>query len=284
MQQKPPRWNISPALVAPEAIDLWKGVAFVAPVWGHAGKGALLNSAGQPLAGANLVAGSGVQWRGTPYGLGVGHNNTSGVLWQAGISPVKTSDGAGTGDFTVVSLLNPIAESRVSLGFNQVSLGGGYPLLRMWFNANTSEAAESGRFTVRTYNSAATDVSASGVIDGKYHLYSVTRTGSDLAIWVDAGKVATTTGTIRNIYGPSAWEYAIGHLASDTTYGRIDVNCNLGLVVAWDRALNAAEMYMLARDPFIMFRPQAEWRGVWTAAGGADVRNHIIPAYMRIAA
>ncbi len=72
MQQKPPRWNIAPALVAPEAQSLWKGLAFMAPLWGHASKGALLGPHGGPLAGANLATGANLQWRGTPYGLGVG--------------------------------------------------------------------------------------------------------------------------------------------------------------------------------------------------------------------
>jgi hypothetical protein len=44
------------------------------------------------------------------------------------------------------------------------------------------------------------------------------------------------------------------------------------MAAAWNRALSDAEMRLLARDPFSMFRPQAEWSRMWSA-GGSTVLN-----------
>lgn len=265
MQQKPPRWNIAPALVAPEAQRLWKGLAFMAPLWGHASKGALLGPHGGPLAGANLVAGANLQWRGTPYGLGVGVSAAGDLLNQTDFAPLKTSNGAYTGDFTIVTLANPRAEARQSAAFSQASGG---TATRVFILPNSQSISGQLGFYTDTGGSAVS-CHVAGLVDGKYHVFGGRRRGTILELFSDGIVRGSTAGAVQTI-GSTTAGVAIGNHAEDTAAGRIDPACNIVLVAAWNRALNNAEMLLLARDPFCMFRPGAEWRGVWTALAGGD--------------
>jgi hypothetical protein len=269
MQQKPSRWNISPALIAPEARNLWKGVAFVAPLWGSAGRGALLGPHGGPLAGSNLVAGSTLQWRGTPYGLGAGISGASNLLYQDNFIALPTSNGVGTGDFTVVCLANPPAEAAVSNAIGQ-NVSGLQPRLDMFFNA-ASIAASSGSFEFLTRDATNVFVDVAGVIDGKYHLFGGSRDGGNVRAWVDGLLRASTSNTVQNIAGAGGG-FAIGSRA-ESTVTRINTATTVVFVAGWNRALSTAEMRLLALDPFLMLRPTPEWRGVWTPLAGAGVLN-----------
>ncbi|MEQ1887571.1 MAG: hypothetical protein ABL951_00145 [Alphaproteobacteria bacterium] len=271
MRQKPPRWNIAPALVAPGSRRLWQGLAFLAPLWGNAGNGALLNSMGQPLAGANLTAGSTLQWRGTPYGPGAGISGASNLLSQDNIEFISTSDEAGAGDLTMIILANPIAESRISWGLAQGNVADNTNLWLGFNNAAGSVAtATSGMFSFNTRNvNSNTNAVVSGAIDGKYHLFGGRRAGANVEGFVDGVLRATASGTIQDIK-TGTLGFAIGQRPETTTF-RIDTACTIVFAAAWNRALSNAEMRMLAIDPFCMFRPMAEWRGVWTPPGGDAV-------------
>lgn len=265
MLVKPARWNISPALIAPEARPLWKGLAFMAPLWGHASKGALLGPHGGPLAGANLAAGANLQWRGTPYGLGVGVSAAGDLLNQTDFAPLKTSNGAYTGDFTIITLANPKAEARQSAAFSQTSGG---TATRVFILPNSGSVSGQLGFYTDTGGSAVS-CHVLGLVDGKYHVFGGRRRGTTLELFSDGIVRGSATGAVQTIGGTTAG-IAIGNRAEDTASDRIDPACNVVLVAAWNRALNNAEMLLLARDPFCMFRPSAEWRGVWTPLGGGN--------------
>jgi Concanavalin A-like lectin/glucanases superfamily len=257
MQLKPSRWNVAPALIAPQARGLWRGLAFVAPLWGHSGKGALLGPAGAPLAGANLVAGSTIVWRGTPYGLGVGRSGASNVLDQADFAPVVTSDGAWTGDFTTAILANPVAEA-VAATLMMQAVSGADP--RFYIQANSANL--SGNLRVGLTGDV---VSVSGGNDGKYHLFAGRRAGASLTAWID-GVLRATNASAPGAIGSAAAGLAFGSNA-ESTAGRIHFDTSIVMAAAWNRALSDAEMRMLACDPFCMLRPAIEWRGVWTLLG-----------------
>lgn len=265
MQQKPGLWNVSPALVATNAQRLWSGLAFVAPLWGGAGRGALLGPRGEPLAGANLVAGANLRWRGTPYGMGVGTSAAGALLNQLDFAPLVTSNGAYTGDFTIVTLANPKSEGRQSTPFSQTS-GGSSTRVFILFNAG-NVAGEMGVFT--DTGGSAVFVNVAGLINGKYHLFGGRRRGATLEAFLDGRRQGFTTGTVQAI-GSATAGIALGHRAEDTAQDRIATDTNIVFVAGWNRALSDAEMRMLACDPFVMLRPLPEWRGVWTAFGGGD--------------
>ena len=254
-------------------MGLWERLAFIAPFnsGSSAGGHTMFDANGSPH--GSLTAGSTLQWRGTPYGLGVGISGASNLLYQDNFAPITSSNGTYTGDVSAVCLANPIAEARSSILLSQGPTGGS-------LNIAANPADVSGRLRV---NIGLTGPNVNGVIDGKYHLFGGVRAGTVNTTYLDGIAVATQTAAGESIGGALAG-LALGNSAEATT-NRIDTACNIVFAAAWNRALTAAEMWLLARDPFIMFRPIARQKIYYIpAAGGADVRKKIISAYTRIAA
>ncbi len=268
MQQKPPRWNVSPALIAPEAQPLWKGLAFIAPLWPDWGGGILLNSIARPVNRVPTI--NGALWRGTPNGVGLGRVTGTAderILRFTG-NLITTSDGAGTGDFTLVVLANPVNEAATRYLYGQ-RINGSNP--RMLMSVNTNDAGVSaGAFRVGVFTPAGNQsVAAENMIDGKDRLYGMWRRGSLFRAYRDGIVIGETTSAAQQITY-SGNESVIGGLGGSSTQG-MHSSSTMGGIAAWNRALSDAEMRLLARDPFCMFRPQAEWRGVWTPLAGGDI-------------
>ena len=281
MPPKPPRWNVSPALIAPEARGLWNGVAFVFPGFAGAhlgGGGLLLGPAGAPLPGITMTAAATAEASVTPYGPGVGISGSSNLLQRDNFEPVVTSDGAGTGDFTLLVLANPIAESRLSMPVAQCASTAN-PGVLLHFNSNGANASAGG-FALRTRDGTGfTATAAAGTINGQYHVFVGRRAEANIDVFVDGVLRATSSGAIRAITN-GAMGLAIGQRA-ESANDRIDTACNIVLAGAWNRALSSAEIRLLARDPFIMLRPFPEWRGLWTPLGGNTILSpgDLTPAF-----
>ena len=139
---KPVPWAVSPYRTA--VPSLYEDLAFITPfMQKQTGRGVMLGKNCSPLAGANLTAGSTFQWRSTPYGLGFGRTGRGNalILSQNNFAPIVTSDGAGTGNFTLLMLANPVAENVIATGFNQSVDGGTTATMALSFNHNSSGAA-----------------------------------------------------------------------------------------------------------------------------------------------
>jgi hypothetical protein len=197
-------------------------------------------------------------------------SGASNLLDQASFEPIVTSDGAGTGDFTLICLANPIAEARSSCGLSQQTTANNRTHLA--FNASTATsglAAASGSLCFIARDSTTGGLAVTGAVDGLYHLFAGRRRGTDHSVWIDGVSRSSAANPARNI-DTGTGGIAIGNLAGGTA-NRIDTGCNMVLAAAWNRALSDAEMRLLARDPFCMFRPALEWRSVWTPIGGGHV-------------
>ena len=278
---------ISPFMVGGAARGLWNGLAFIAPFVSKkaAGNSTLLNAHGKPI--GSMTSGSTLQWRGTPYGLGVGISGASNLLQQDNIEFIETSDGVGTGDLTMIVLANPIAEARVSWGLAQGNLANN---TNVWMGFNNAVGslvtATSGLFSFAArFENNPTGIAGAGVagaIDGKYHLFGGSRRGTTYSAFVDGVLRNSATATAYDI-ASGALGFAIGQRPEATTL-RIDTSTNIVYVAAWNRALSNLEMYLLARDPFAMFRQRNMTKTYYVpASGGADVRKEVIQAYMRAA-
>lgn len=264
----------SPYMAQGAAKGLWKGLAFIAPLQTPKGAGTstLLDQFGHPLAGSNLTAGSTLQWRNTPYGLGVGISGASNLLYQDNYLPVMTSDGAGTGDFTFVCLANPPAEAAVSNAIGQ-NVSGLQPRLDMFFNV-LNTGASSGSFEVLTRDGTNVFADVAGAVDGRYHLFGGSRDGINVRAWVDGVLRKTTSGTVQNIAGTGGG-FAIGSRA-ESTVTRINTATNIVFVAGWNRALSNFEMLLLGIDPFYMFRPAPRQKIINTVAAGGTA----VPVFM----
>jgi hypothetical protein len=255
IQQKPYSSVFYPGLS--RAPFLWRGCALFAPFNGglNAHGLRLFGENGGVLPGSELTAGSSLEWRGTPYGPGVVSAGGSNLLERDNWEPIGTSDGAGTGDFTLMILANPVAENRISWGIAQ---GNSDNNTNTWlgFNnaAGSTSTASSGTFTFSTRNvNSVTASSAASIIDGNYHLFMGRRRGTIVDTMVDGVVRGTDSGTVRDI-ATGALGFAIGQRPEHANQHRLDGACNVVVAGAWNRALDDFEAALLARDPFIMMR------------------------------
>lgn len=269
----------SPYMAQGAARGMWNGLAYIAPFQTPKGAGTstLLDRFGHPLEGSNLSAGSNLRWRGTPYGLGVGGTAASThLLFQDNFAPITTSDGAGTGDFTLLILANPVAEATIREAVSQTT-GGAGPRVDILFNTAEDITASSGSICFLTTPSNAanrTSVAVAGPVDGNYHLFCARRSGSDLTLWVDGVLRATVTGTIRDVLGTGAG-FAIGNRAESPSFP-LNTDTNVVLSAGWNRALSNFEMLLLGVDPFYMFRPAPRQKIINTVAAGGTA----VPVFM----
>lgn len=272
MQQKPALWNVTPALIAPEARGLWKGVAFAMSPWRTIGKAVLLNPRCAPYLSSPAPTFNGTAWKASPYGIALGNNSSDNRrILYTGFAPLTTSNGAGTGDFTLLQLSNPATGdgSTSNAGVSQRLASGNFNQANLQFNCDTGYNYVNQSFAFATYETAASGVSAASMVDGKWHLWGGVRRGGSMYAWRDGVIVASASPTLRNVYNASA-DFCIGGTPNAATYG-LPNTADTALTIGWNRALSDAEMRLLARDPFIMFRPVAEWRKVWTPLGGDAV-------------
>jgi hypothetical protein len=253
IQQKPYSSVFYPGLS--RAPFLWRGCALFAPFNGglNAHGLRLFGENGGVLPGSELTAGSSLEWRATPYGPAVGISGASNLLERDNFEPVVTSNGAGTGDFTMMILANPISESRGSFAITQTSTSNNG--VQVQFNtAGNISSPVAGSVAVRIRDGAGTnDTSASSVLDGGYHSLIIARSGTKVRIFSDGILRGESSDTVRNITSGGTLGFSIGQRA-EATNGRIDTACNVVVAGAWNRALDDFEAALLARDPFIMMR------------------------------
>ena len=281
IQIKPGIWPISPAKTG--ATDLWRGLAVISPHWPGIRKRLLLGPTGQPINRAPTP--SGTAWNGSPFGVALGNTNSADLrrLLYTGYAPITTSDGAGSGDFTMLSLCNPTPAATVAVALHQRLSGGAANQASLYPNTDNAGAAEAGAFAFNTWSTARSAVAASGVVDGNWHTWIGVRKAGVMSLYRDGVLIASSSMTVRNIYSATA-DFCIGGSPHTATVG-LAITDDIGITGAWNRALSDAEIRLLACDPFCMLR-LAERQKIYyiPAAGGADVRKKIISAYMRIAA
>ena len=263
----------SPYMAQGAGKGMWKGLAFIAPFQTPKGAGTstLLDQFGHPLAGSNLTAGSTLQWRGTPYGLGVGISGASNLLYQDDFAVLSTSDGVYTGDFSMVCLANPKAEARVSCLLGQ-SVAGAQP--RTFLIPNPGNVSGDFSFFTGETGPGWSNIIVSGITDGRYHMFGGRKRGTDCTLWVDG--TIRGSGTTSQGCGTSAGGIAIGHQAETASDLRIATDCNIVFCAAWNRALTNFEMLLLGIDPFYMFRPAPVRKVINTVAAGGTA----VPVFM----
>jgi hypothetical protein len=163
----------------------------------------------------------------TPYGTAWNFTST-GTARKAIIStnlPLVTSDGAGTGDFSM-------------FGVGTTGLG-----------------ASSGAGCFMTYGGTVVGVSVGSTVDGLWHAWGGKRTGTVLELFRDGDSLGTSSFTVQDILAGSQ-DFVVGGCGGSTTlYGH---HGPIPIAAAWNRALEDSEFALLADDPLglIRYEPQ----------------------------
>lgn len=200
---------------------------------------------------------------GTPYGPGAIYSSASGrYSWP--YPPIITSDGAGTGDFTMASIVNVAAgavgqyflsQRRNASPLVQANLVAG----RTRTNGNSAGIIS---IQIRTTGTSTDGAStAAGITDGAYHLWSGVRSGTAFAIYKDGVDATANSGTSGATILDSAQLFAVGNLADQNATG---ITCNQVLAACWNRALSAQEQAWLYAEPFILLKQVAPRSLLWS--------------------
>jgi hypothetical protein len=191
----------------------------------------------------------------TPYGPGALYSSASGRYSWTAYQPITTSDGAGTGDFTMASIVNVAAgagaqyflsQRRNTTPLVQANLVAG----RTRTNTNSNGTIS---IQIRTTGSFTDGAStASGITDGAYHLWSGVRSGTAFAIYQDGVDVTNNSGTSAATILDSTQKLSVGNLGDNDATG---ITCNQVLAACWNRSLSAQEQAWLYTEPFALLKP-----------------------------
>lgn len=186
------------------------------------------------------------------HGLGWGFTGAANIrIQRASYTPIKTSDGAGGGDFTI--LLHAAPNSSTTRGW--LIQGGGASGLQGWSLVQGDNAADSGQagniafLTTDGTGTSGVDSGGATACDGNPHVYAARRSGGTLTLWIDNIQKGNASGlTVRSVAASAT--FAIGGTTGFTS------NTANGPVLAaygWDRALSDAEVAGISADPYAIF-------------------------------
>jgi hypothetical protein len=190
----------------------------------------------------------------SPTSVGRGYSSSTGTAIKWANGWLKTSNPSnGEGDFTFSVLANPANTATRMALFSQDMSTGTASQVYLIANCNTGYSVSAGTLFLGIYNSVdgGSYLQATSVIDGKWHVFTARRQGSNLEIYVDDLLVASTTSTPKTIY-ESGIGTAIGGLHQSSAYNGTQ---STALVAAWDRALPVSQVKELGRNPWQLFAP-----------------------------
>lgn len=189
---------------------------------------------------------------------------------------ILTSDGLGTGDFTMAVLANPsTGTGAVEHLFSQKNDAGGSPYGQAVLLANSKINASyiDGGIAFFTYSADQTSIQWGSVlggdslIDGKFHWFFGVRKSGILSFYWDGKRITpaieSNQGTVRDIcQNPNSRYTALGSRGNGTTEG---YPRNIAGAYSWNRALTATEISSLYTSPY-QFITRPSRSGVkWTA-------------------
>lgn len=196
-----------------------------------------------------------------------GQTNLAWASWDACV----TSDGAGGGDFTFLLLANPVASGSGAIehGLVQKNDAGGAPhsQANIMFHCGTNFVYSNGAASFLTYNSTAVGATATGAIDGLWHLWVGVRSGTIHRLYKDGVLVASNSSTIRNILLSGSPRYVeVGSRGNGTTEAYRD---HAALAAMFNSALSPEQIGSLALNPAQLFEPEPI--EFYWAAGGQTI-------------
>ena len=194
---------------------------------------------------------------------------------------LATSDGVGTGDFTLILLANPSATgngsaSEHALCHKNDAAGAPYAQALLSFHSNVSNGYASGAACFFTYSAAASSASAAGACDGNWHMWFGVRRGTSHELYKDTALIAQANNTVRNLSQAGRYT-AIGSRGNGSTESYRDQAAFAHIL---NRALTANEIASISSNPWQIFRPQDDFIFVDTVGGGASsVYSDLIDIY-----
>lgn len=175
---------------------------------------------------------------------------------------ITTSDGAGTGDFTLMVVANPAAAgdgTNTEHVLSQKNDAAGAPYAQAIFqaHANALGAYASGNFSFFTYAGTGVAAVAAGACDGAYHVWVGTRIGTTSTLYKDGVSIASSVDAVQQIIQAGSQRYmAVGSRGNGTTQSYRN---NAAAAFGWNRGLSQSEISALSisiQSPWQLFNPR----------------------------
>jgi hypothetical protein len=184
-----------------------------------------------------------------------------------------TSNGAGTGDFTLLFYGNPVASTTRSIAACTADAVGGSvyePYLQV--NCTNNLTAQSGTFS-GSLSAASSAGNLTGAVDGTFKLFALTRTNGVLSIYAGTSYATGVTDT-TSIYR-SGFKYSVGAYVNSSAYGSSEYG--IVLAGAFNSALTQNELLALNANPWQIFEPEEclIWIPDAVSAGGGATNGSI---------
>lgn len=211
------------------------------------------------------------------FGNGVNPNDAAQWVLPIAYSPIVTSNGSGTGDFTMLTVANPPSAATQNFLFCQRN---GSSLVQANIAANRNLSSQStGTLSFITFNGTFVGAVASSAVDGNWHAFMGMRAGTTCSIWKDGAQLATGTGTVQQVKD-SGTVIGYGGLIGDTT-NSVGANCGIAFCAAWNRALAADEALELGLDPgcFLLWPEDDLMATIGAAGGGGGGSTNYMPFF-----
>jgi hypothetical protein len=207
---------------------------------------------------------------GTIVGPGGRAYSTTGEAGRASTNArLVTSDGAGTGDFTIVVHAAPVSSTTRQIPYCCTNAPGQFGETYIIFNAHANYVAVPGSWTFTSFGDL-TGQNVTGV-DGRLHAFMVRRRGSDLSVWLDGVQLSSVSSTATIKPNNNDFDYIGGY--KDSGWGHVDPLYQVG---GWNRAFTDEEM-RAAVDQQFAFEPRSIWVPV-AAAPALPTLSAITPS------
>jgi len=197
-----------------------------------------------------------------------------GASW-VGLTPLTTSNGVGTGDFAIAVIAKPEATADATSMISQAGLGKTQTYLLA--NCEAGWGAVSGGAAFGVWDgSDLKAATATGVVDGNWHVFVGVRRGTGLYLYVDGRLVGTGTDSgPSNVYS-NATGTALGGIYGYTSGWEFPYPIAGGAM--WNRALSPDECVTLGQDFYLPFLPANQSLFLIGTAAEATTSQYFIPA------
>jgi hypothetical protein len=227
----------------------------------------------RPDQGFNRLCGSAGRQRLTPaaaafkpnaQGIGAICSSNTRITYDTALPMIVTSNGSGTGDFSVLCVAAPIATATRRVIMHQRLDSGGQTeswlmAANMYYAQGASSSTlSSGAFTFMQATldgtiGARNAYVSSGQADGNTHCWVGVRRSGVLELWRDGFLQMSTdqSSTIANVYG-AAQLFSVGGWTVATDFHALEP---IHMISGWNDALTQAQAAAISGDPYSLVSP-----------------------------
>lgn len=203
---------------------------------------------------------------------GITSRLAAGKWYRQNYAPITTSDGVGTGDYTVVIRAAIASASTKYIVFAQRQPAGSFRQTAIIANSRDgATSTEAGALEFYSFSGTLIGTWVANQVDGNAHTWAILRRGSTMILWRDGRLVTSISGAVQNVTDSTA----IFGLGDSVVTGGLPTTGDMTFAWAANRGLTDGELADITSNYRIVYEPRQIWIPVSAAGGGATVNGNI---------